>query len=86
MTYIILLQINLQFKPSSLTEQKLLCLIVFSMEFRDEANEGESHDGHQAELPGDPEHEDEVAGALDGAPQEDVDILGDEVTHLGGVS
>ncbi len=68
------------------TDTKILYLVVFAIKFRDEGDEGESHDGHECELPGHPKHEDEEASALDGAPQKDVDILGDEVTHLGGVS
>lgn len=68
------------------TDTKLLYLVVFAIKFRDDRDEGESHDGHQCELPGQPKHEDEEASALDDAPQKDVDILGDEVTHLGGVS
>lgn len=65
---------------------ELLYLVVISIKFRDEGDERESHDGHQREPPGHPAHDDEVAGALDGVPQEDVDVLGDEVAHLGGVS
>lgn len=68
------------------THTKLLHLVVFAVKPRDEGDEGESHDGHQRELPGHRKHEDEEASALDGAPQEDVDILSNEVTHLGGVS
>lgn len=64
----------------------LLHLVVIAVKLRDDGDERESHDGHQRELPGHSEHEDEEADALDGAPQEDVDIIGDEVTYLGGVS
>lgn len=60
-------------------------LVVIPIESGDKGNERESHDGHQCELPGHPKHKDEEADALDHAPQEDVDILGDEVTHLSGV-
>lgn len=65
---------------------KPLYLVVFTIKLGDEADEGESHDGHQCELPGQSEHEDEVSCSLDAAAQEDVDVLGDEVAHLGGVS
>ena len=64
----------------------LLYLVVIAIKLRNDADEWESHDGHQCELPGQPEHEDEEADTLNDAPQEDVYILGDEVTHLGGVS
>lgn len=64
----------------------LLYLVIIAIKLRDDADERESHDGHQRELPGQPEHEDEEAGTLNDASQEDVHILGDEVTHLGGVS
>lgn len=63
-----------------------LYLVVFTIEMGDEADEGEPHDGHQRELPGYSEHEDKVTCSLDAAAQEDVDVLGDEVAHLGGVS
>lgn len=63
-----------------------LHLIVLAIEFGNEADERESHDGYQCELPGHSKHEDKEANALDDTPQEDVDILGDDVTHLGGVS
>lgn len=65
---------------------ELLHLVVLSIQFRDHGNEREAHDGHQRELPGHLKHEDEESGALDDAPQEDVDILGDEITDLRGVS
>lgn len=68
------------------TYTNLLYLVVIAIKFRDNGNERKSHDGHQCELPGHPKHEDEDANALDGAPQEDVDIQGKEVTHLGGIS
>lgn len=61
-------------------------LVVFAIQHGDEGDEGESHDGHQRELPRHPAHEDEVPDGLDAASQEDVDVLGDEVAHLGGVS
>lgn len=61
-------------------------LVVFSIKLRDNSNERESHNGHECEFPGHLEHEDEEAGALDDAPQEDVNILGDEITNLGSVS
>lgn len=60
-------------------------LVIITVELRDEADEGEPHDGHQRELPGNHPHEDEVSGRLDDAAQEDVDVLGDEVAHLSGV-
>lgn len=61
-------------------------LVIIAVELRHEADEGESHNGHQRELPGNHPHEDEVSGRLDAAAQEDVDILRDEVAHLSGVS
>lgn len=61
-------------------------LVVIAIKLRDEADEGECHDGHHGELPGYPEHEDKLPDCPDDVPQEDVDVLGDEVAHLGGVS
>lgn len=60
-------------------------LVVFAVELRDEADEGKAHDGHQRQLPGQLPHEDKVSHRLDAAAQEHVDVLRDEVAHLGGV-
>lgn len=66
-------------------EAKPLYLVVFAIKLGDQSDERESHHGDQSELPGHPKHEDDEAGALDDAPQKHVDVLGDEVAHLGGV-
>lgn len=61
-------------------------LVIITVDLGDEGDEGEPHDRHQRELPGHHAHKEEVPGALDAAAQEDVDVLRDEVAHLGGVS
>lgn len=60
-------------------------LVVLPIDFGDDCDEGESHDGDQSQLPGNPEHEDEEPYALNHTPQEHVDVLRNQVTHLSSV-
>lgn len=60
-------------------------LVVLPIHIGDDCDEGESHDGDQSQLPGHPEHEDEEPYALNHTPQEHVDVLRNQVTHLSSV-
>lgn len=74
------------FEYSVDTKTELLYLVEFSINFGNQANKRKGQDRHHSELPGNSEHKDEESCRLNEAPQEDVDVLGDEVTHLRGVS
>lgn len=71
---------------SGLGERGPTHLVVVTVELRDDADEGEAHDGHQRQPPGERPHEDKVSQCLDAGAQEDVDVLRDQVADLGGVS
>lgn len=60
-------------------------LVVFPIKIRHHHDDGEAHESHQGQLPGEAEHEDDDPSGLDGAAQEDVDVLGDQVAHEGRV-
>lgn len=60
-------------------------LVVLAVDVGHHHDDGEAHEGDQGELPREAEHEDHHARDLDRVPQEDVDILGDQVADHGGV-
>lgn len=60
-------------------------LVVLAVDVGHHHDDGEAHEGDQGELPGEAEHEDHHARDLDRVPQEDVDVLGDQVADHGGV-
>lgn len=60
-------------------------LVVLAVDVGHHHDDGEAHEGDQGKLPGEAEHEDHHARDLDRVPQEDVDVLGDQVADHGGV-
>ena len=60
-------------------------LVVLAIDVGHHHDDGEPHEGDQRELPREAEHEDHHACDLNRVPQEDVDVLGDQVADHGGV-
>lgn len=60
-------------------------LVVLAVDVGHHHDDGETHEGDQGELPREAEHEDHHTCDLNRIPQEDVDVLGDQVADHGGV-